>query len=118
MDRITVDVNQVLLWESNPRVDAAQGQLDELKKIYDSGSGELNPEKSRRQLMKLLDSIATKGYQNKVDPILAVEVPETGHPSKYIVRDGNRRVSAIKLLSDLETYKGILDKKDLSLIHI
>ena len=112
MDRITVDVNQVLLWESNPRVDAAQGQLDELKKIYDSGSGELNPEKSRRQLMKLLDSIATKGYQNKVDPILAVEVPETGHPSKYIVRDGNRRVSAIKLLSDLETYKGILDKKD------
>ena len=112
MNRITVDINQVLLWESNPRVDAAEGQLDELKKIYDSGGGELNPEKSRRQLMKLLDSIATKGYQNEVDPILAVEMPEAGHPSKYVVHDGNRRVSAIKLLSDPETYKGILDKKD------
>lgn len=112
MKRITVDINQILLWQSNPRVDAADGQLDEFQKIYDSGGGDSNKQKSRRQLMNLLKSIADKGYQNEVDPILAVEMPETGHPSKYVVYDGNRRMSAIKLLSNPEKYENVLDKND------
>lgn len=112
MKRITVDINQILLWQSNPRVDAADGQLDEFQKIYDSGGGDSNKQKSRRQLMNLLKSIADKGYQNEVDPILAVEMPETGHPSKYVVYDGNRRMSAIKLLSNPEKYENVLEKND------
>lgn len=61
--------------------------------------------------MNLLGSIASKGYQNSVEPIMV-----TFKNNKYYVEDGNRRIAAIKLLSNPDHYSKVLDSKDLKYV--
>lgn len=108
MRRETVNVDQLQLWEKNPRIDEAESQMRSMKLIYDSGN-EASLPKSRRQLMKLAESIAFNGYQNEVEPILTME----SNNNQYIVMDANRRLTAIRLLTNPDQYKDILDPSDL-----
>lgn len=108
MHRETVEVDKLDLWTSNPRVEEASDQEDALDRIYNT-SNPVSPSRSRRQLMNLVASIAENGYQNDVEPILV-----THDNGRYTVKDANRRLSAIKLLSDPEAYQHMLEEKDFS----
>lgn len=103
-----VSVDNLLLWEQNPRVMASKGQVEALNNIYDSGSG-ASSRTSQRQLINLVESIAVNGYQNEVEPIIATAADE---PGKYVVQDANRRLSAIMLLRDPQKYQDILEDRD------
>lgn len=69
MERINVNVSDLCLWETNPRVEPSIDQMDELNKIYNFSAQSQST--SKRQLMNLASSIAENGYQNDVEPILA-----------------------------------------------
>lgn len=108
MVRRRVKVDDLLLWEQNPRVEYAENQLDEINNIYNSSN--INSQStSNRQLMNLAKSIAEDGYQNEAEPILTIE-----KDGKYIVRDGNRRITCVKMLRNPQQYKAILDDADLT----
>lgn len=107
MERKVVQVDELLLWLRNPRVDYAEDQIDEISKIYNYSN--INSQStSRRQMMNLAESIATNGYQNEVEPILVAE--EDG---ELVVHDANRRIACIKLLRDPQKYKDVLSAHDL-----
>ena len=99
MKRLKADLSLIRLWEQNPRIEETSSQTEALKAIYESGSGEQSEANSRRQLLNLAESISEKGFQTEVDPLIAVE-----HEGIYIVQDGNRRLSALLLLRDPESY--------------
>lgn len=102
----TVTIDDLKLWEGNPRVEQAKSQDDEIANIYEMGSP-ASPKTSHRQLMNLAESIAVNGYQNEVEPILVTQTNRG-----FIVRDANRRISCLKILNNPEKYKNILEEKD------
>lgn len=110
MKRERIAVGDLLLWEENPRVEKADSQMDEIDKIYNF-SNPSSQKTSKRQLMKLAESIAINGYQNDVEPILARR-----DGKKFVVQDANRRLSSIKLLSNPDLYRDFLDDKDYQLL--
>ncbi len=67
MQREVVSVDKLLLWQENPRVKAADSQMKELDNIYNF-SNTSSQKTSKRQLMKLVESIAENGYQNDRPP--------------------------------------------------
>lgn len=106
MQREVVSVDKLLLWQENPRVKAADSQMKELDNIYNFSNAS-SQKTSKRQLMKLVESIAENGYQNDVEPILVKREGDC-----FVVQDANRRLSSIKLLLDPDKYREILDEKD------
>lgn len=80
MERINVNVSDLCLWETNPRVEPSIDQMDELNKIYNFSAQSQST--SKRQLMNLASSIAENGYQNDVEPILATRAGD-----KYVIHD-------------------------------
>lgn len=106
VERKHVDVDRLLLWQKNPRVEESSSQMEEIDNIYNF-SNPYSQRTSKRQLMKLVESIAENGYQNDVEPILVVRDGED-----YVVQDANRRLTSIKLLRDPDKYKDTLDAKD------
>lgn len=46
MERINVDVSDLCLWETNPRVEPSIDQMDELNKIYITSAHSLNRHQS------------------------------------------------------------------------
>lgn len=54
MERINVDVSDLCLWETNPRVEPSIDQMDELNKIYNFSAQSQST--SKRQLMNLASS--------------------------------------------------------------
>lgn len=97
-----ISLKNLLLDESNPRIKAVKSQSACLQAIYDD-----KPE----QFKKLLNSIIEKGYF-KGENILVVRYPNK--TSKYIVMEGNRRISALKLLhNDAREIKKSKASKDL-----
>lgn len=112
MKRETVALQRLLLWQANPRVVESSSQEEELNKIYDSGSGD-NESLSRRQLLNLSESISDHGFLSEIHPIL-VTADTAGN---YIVKDGNRRVAALKLLQSPESYQAFLQPKHLTALQ-
>ncbi|MDY5585304.1 MAG: ParB N-terminal domain-containing protein [Arcanobacterium sp.] len=106
MKREKVSLERLLLWQANPRVSESSSQKEELNKIYDSGSG-VSESLSRRQLVNLSESISKNGFLSEIHPIL-VTCDNNGN---YIVKDGNRRVAALKLLQNPESYQTFLQPK-------
>ncbi|WP_144030455.1 hypothetical protein [Bifidobacterium pseudolongum] len=110
MDRNTpIAVDDLQLWTANPRIDPVDTQLEAFREIYlQSG---VNPEASRRAFRNLMDSISSKGFENEAEPVL---VQKTG--MGFEVRDGNRRVSALKCLLHPQAYREVLDADDYSFV--
>lgn len=97
-----IPLKNLLLDESNPRIKSVKSQSACLQAIYDD-----KPE----QFKKLLNSIIEKGYF-KGENILVVRHQDK--TSKFIVMEGNRRISALKLLhNDAREIKKSKVSKDL-----
>lgn len=111
MERQSVAVNDLRLWESNPRVEQAKTQAEEIERIYNEGSA-ASQETSRRYMKNILESIATQGFQAEIHPVLCSE-----ESSEITVRDGNRRVAALKILNDPEKYSDILSPAHLKAVR-
>lgn len=104
-----VPVDDLLLWTENPRIDPVDTQSEAFREIYlQSG---VNPEASRRAFRNLMDSISLKGFENEAEPVL-VQSTRMG----FEVRDGNRRVCALKCLLHPQGYREILDADDYSFV--
>lgn len=92
--RIEVDIADLCLYTNNPRFsDIADSQRDAILKLV---------EQQRDKIVKLAQDIAENGL-SALDTIAIVKVDE----KQYVVREGNRRVTAIKLLSQPSILEGV-----------
>lgn len=113
MNKTSMDRNKVVmvedleLWLNNPRIEPAKNERTAIRSIYEESSK--NKEKSREEFMNLVFSIAENGYQNEIEPILVTHTSE----GRYIVRDANRRVSALKILLNPGLYEDVLTAQHL-----
>lgn len=105
MHEETVAVEQLEVWKENPRIEPAASESEAMRRIYEASDDK--PEKSRRQFMNLVESIAVNGYQNLVEPILVLESGD-----HYIVQDANRRITALKMLNYPNRFSNILTVSD------
>lgn len=85
---ITLHISHILMDEENPRHDKINGQREILNwHVEHLGS----------KLILLMRSLAQNG-QSDIDKVLVT--PLRGIDKKYVVKEGNRRVAALKLLND------------------
>lgn len=98
--RIVVDIADLYLYTNNPRFeDIADSQRDAILKLV---------EQQADKIIKLANDIAENGL-SALDSIAIMRDDE----HHYIVREGNRRITAIKLLSQpniVEGIKGVYEK--------
>ena len=87
-DKISVD--RILLDLENPRLPrVANNQRDAISLMCQTKG---------KEILNLAEHIATNG----LDPsTLAMVIPSGDSPIKYIVVDGNRRITALKILETL-----------------
>lgn len=88
MPSVDVFIEDLLLDLENPRFDGLENQKDALEKIVVSQG---------RKLVNLADDIVLHGL-SPLHRVLALKSKEIR--SKYVVLDGNRRLSALKVLSN------------------
>lgn len=85
---IVLPISKILMDEENPRHDKINGQKEILNwHVEHLGS----------KLILLMRSLAENG-QSDIDKVLVT--PVKGMLDKYVVKEGNRRVAALKLLND------------------
>lgn len=84
-----LSLSQLLLDHTNPRISAADSELQALQRILD---------KQNSKLAKLAEDI----IDNRLSPTdnLLVVATGSGRKVKYIVLEGNRRLAALKILSN------------------
>ena len=80
-----VSIDNILLDEKNPRIRAGSNQNDCIEKVL----------RKEDQMLKLMESIATDGLSTA--QILITSSTISG---KWDVKDGNRRITALKLLNN------------------
>lgn len=90
----SINIDNLKLSLDNPRLTDSQNELEEIEKML-SDQG--------KKLLNLAEDIIENGL-NPLD-IIAV-YPSIEEKGKYIVAEGNRRVTAIKLLNNPELIKG------------
>ena len=81
-----INVDDILLDEGNPRIRSGSSQSDCIARVL----------RKREQIIRLMKSIAEEGLSTV--PILVA--PSIDQPTKWVVKDGNRRMTALKLLND------------------
>lgn len=84
---IIPELSQILLDPVNPRHDPLQPQVELIKAMVDS---------QKEKLVKLAEDITTSGL-NPSDVITVI--PHSTEKDKYVVVEGNRRITALKLLN-------------------
>jgi hypothetical protein len=88
MAAIDLAVEQLLLDSENPRIGNAESQRDAMQKLIDDGD---------RKLFALAESVVSDG----ISPLERLLVMREGkNARRYITLDGNRRVAALKILSN------------------
>lgn len=102
-----VPLTDLTVWTENPRIQKAPNEQAAIRSIYEQSSR--NPALSHRAFVNLAESILEHGFENEVDPVIV-----TRSGGSYLVNDGNRRVSAMKVMSDLPAYQGMLTESDYS----
>ncbi len=87
-ERLNIDIDNILLDQNNPRAKAANSQIDEIQKIIrDSGSNGIV-------------SLAKSLIEEDQNPLVNVGVVKDAESGKYIVLEGNRRLTALKLMNN------------------
>lgn len=84
----SLSINSLLLDLENPRITRAGSQRDALQRIL---------EDQGVRLAKLAESIVAEGRLNPMDRWLVLR---QGDSSKFVVYEGNRRLAALKILSN------------------
>lgn len=92
---INIDTDKLIVNKENPRFSSVKNEYEAIKTII---------LKQQEKLLNLIEDIAGNGL-NPSELIIVVE--EEG---KYVVLEGNRRVTAIKLINDLDFYADIDSK--------
>lgn len=100
-----VPLRDLTVWAENPRIPKAQDEQDAIRGIYEHSAK--SPALSHRAFVNLAESILEYGFENEVDPVIV-----TRSGGSYLVNDGNRRVSVMKVLSALPTYQDMLTESD------
>lgn len=87
--RVLRSVDQLKLWQDNPRLDPAENHVT----IADFTEELISIKRDRDSFFDLVSSIASKGFKS-FDPIVVWQ----NDKGKYVVAEGNRRTLALKLL--------------------
>ncbi|MDA8273002.1 MAG: ParB/Srx family N-terminal domain-containing protein [Deltaproteobacteria bacterium] len=88
-ERYNISVNDLFLDTDNPRISSQQDENSCIETILNMNEG---------HILNLAEDIAKNGL--RVENIIVSEQGGGSTGNKWIVRDGNRRITAIKLLSD------------------
>jgi hypothetical protein len=99
MPEIKLTIDDLILDHENPRISHAEGQQEALQKIVK------NPKAGRAKLVTLARSIVEHGL-NPMDRMLVLRVGGS-NPPRFISLEGNRRVAALKLLSNPAVMSGL-----------
>ena len=91
---ISIDIKDLLLDTKNPRIDEVDSQDAALLEIVDD---------QKDKLVRLANDIATNGVNPAEFPIV-IPLESSG---KYVVLEGNRRLAAIRLLTNLSDVEKI-----------
>ncbi len=91
--RLTID--SLLLDSANPRIELAENQREALQKILDD---------QEEKLYNLAESIIEDGL-SPIERLLVMAAP--GAPKQYVALEGNRRVVALKILSNPSILTGM-----------
>lgn len=101
MGPIELQIEQLLLDSKNPRISGASSQRDVIQKLLDDQAD---------KLLTLADSIASDGM-SPIDRLLVVR--EKDGSDRFIALEGNRRVAALKILSNPHILGGLQLKSSL-----
>jgi len=88
MAAINLSINQLLLHSDNPRIGNAKNQRDALQKIIDDQG---------TKLAELAESIVSDGL-SPIERLLVIQ--EKRGSDRYVSLEGNRRLAALKVLSN------------------
>jgi len=88
MSAVNLKIDQLLLDSVNPRIGSASNQRDALQKIIDDQGS---------KLAELAEDIATEGM-SPIERLLVLR--EKKHGGRFVAVEGNRRVAALKILSN------------------
>lgn len=86
-----VDIDQLLVDENNPRYPKSNSQQHAIEQLVSD---------QKRKLLALAEDILIKGL-NPIDPIAVLKTSD----NKLIVREGNRRITALKILNNPDIIK-------------
>ncbi len=101
MGAIDLQIEQLLLDSDNPRISGAASQRDTLQRLLDD---------QEEKLFALAESIASDGM-SPIDRLLVVR--QDNDSDRFIALEGNRRVAALKLLSNPTVLTGLEVKSSL-----
>src|SRR6266567_2207320 len=102
---VYLEVNQILLDPINPRHDPLQPQVELIKAMIDS---------QKEKVVKLAEDIITAGL-NPSDVITVI--PHDSEKDKFIVVEGNRRITALKLLNSPTLCHDVALRRRFELLH-
>lgn len=105
MRTATYPVSQLDLDKQNPRINAVENQTAALQEL-------LSVEKDAEKIYALASNICGMSMLDPGDRLYVV--PSTTEPDRYIVLDGNRRLAALRLLSQAT----LLDRDDIGLSSV
>lgn len=95
MAAIDLKIEQLVLDNDNPRITHALGQQEAMQKVVrDQGA----------KLVRLTESIVEKGL-SPIERLMVLEV--SANPQRFIALEGNRRVTALKLLTNPAQMTGL-----------
>lgn len=103
---IVLNISDILMDEENPRHDRINGQ----KEILNWHVEHLGP-----KLILLMRSLAENG-QSDIDKVLVTPVRDL--VGKYVVKEGNRRVAALKLLNDPSLCDDLLFRRRIESVNV
>jgi len=102
MRKATYPVSQLDLDKQNPRINAVKDQTAALQNL-------LSVEKDAEKIHALALNICKMGMLDPGDRLYVI--PSTDEPDRYVVLDGNRRLTALRLL----TQPALIDRDDIGL---
>lgn len=95
MSQIQLKIEQLVLDNDNPRIIRAEGQQQALQKVV---------KEQKLKLVRLAESIIDHGL-SPIKRLMVMQV--SAKPKRYIALEGNRRVAALKLLSNPAAMTGL-----------
>lgn len=95
MGEVSLRIEHLVLDSDNPRITHAAGQQEALQKVVKD---------QNTKLIRLAESIVEHGL-SPIDKLMVLEV--SSKPKRYIALEGNRRVAALKLLSNPAVMTGL-----------
>lgn len=102
MEKLSVDIAQLDLDVLNPRIKVEDNQTEAMRSL-------LAVEKDGEKVFELARDICEIGMLDPGDRLYVVAAP--GQLGRYIVLEGNRRLTALRLLSQ----PGMIDREDIGL---